>query len=73
MILRKSPTEKNLQPRKMLIPTDDLTRLLVIKLFVPVQKSEEGKGDQENKANSQEHVCCETSEVQALEEERKDT
>lgn len=61
---------KNLQPGKILVPTDDLTRLLVIKLFVPIQESEEGKGNQENKANSQEHVCCETSEVQTLEEER---
>lgn len=54
-----------------LILTNKLTRLLIIKLFVPVKESEEWKGDQENKANPNKHVCCEFGEVQALGREKK--
>lgn len=51
----------------MLTLTDNLTGFLVIKLFVPVKESEEWKGEQENEANTNEHVRCESCEVQALE------
>jgi hypothetical protein len=56
--------------KETLILTNNLNGFLVIKLFVPVKESEERKGDQENEANPNEHVCCESSEVQALETEK---
>lgn len=65
--------QQTLQREEVLIPTDNLAGLLVIKLSVPVQKSEEWEGNQENEADPKEHVHCETSKVQALEEQRSNT
>lgn len=50
----------------MLVLTNDLTGLLVMKLLVPVKEPKERKGEQENEANPHEHVCREAGEVQAL-------
>lgn len=51
----------------MFILTNNLTGFLVIKLFVPEKESEEWKGEQENEANPNKHVCSKSCEVQALE------
>lgn len=51
----------------MLTLTNNFTRLLIIQFFVPVKKSKKGKGDQNNKADSDKHMSCEGCKIQSLE------
>lgn len=50
----------------MLILTHNLTGLLVVQLPVPEKESEEWEGEQEDEANPNKHVRCESRKVQAL-------
>ena len=51
----------------MLLLTNDFTGFLVVQLFLPEKEPEEREGEQQDKADPNEHMCCESRKVHTLE------